>query len=168
MVQTTFKWKCVVFSSLVLFNVFAHTIPTANNIRDSVEPKLIEDNEKNTVLEEVVNATRDGSRVHHIARYDIEITPKKDFFDGRVTLRVQNTGEDRDLVLHAKDLLIKSVKIVLSGSTNGVETDFYLDDDLLYIFIPNENPSVFIAVIDYSGKLPNGGHGLYLGQYNQK
>ena len=173
MVQTSFK--CVFFSSVILFNVFANTIPTADNIKDSVVSKVIGANEKVTVIEEAVKGTRDGSRLHYIDRYDIEITVNGDYFDGHVVLLVVRFGmteHNANIVLHAKDLLIKSVKVGVLNVINVVDANFYVENDLLHIIQPNVDSSSTnrerFVVIDYSGKLANDGHGLYFGQYNQK
>ena len=175
MVQTTFKWKSVFFLSVILFNVFGNTIQTTDNIKDLVVTKAIEDSEKVTVLEKTVNATRDGSRLQFINRFDIEITVSEDSFDGHAVLdvgRSLNTEDDAKIILHVKDLHIKCVKVGVLNSINVVKADFYVENDLLHIIQPNLDSSSTnrrrVVVIDYSGKLANDGRGIYLGQYNQK
>ncbi|KAJ8733125.1 hypothetical protein PYW08_001423 [Mythimna loreyi] len=153
--MTEFKQKCIFFTSVILFNVLANSLPT------------------------IVNATGDDSirgniRPGQVVRsYSLEITVNNNTvngntFDGRAVLDIMLTPATREdaIILHVKDLLIKSVKVGMFSSVNVVEADFHVDYEELYIY-PTIVALSYIVIIEYTGYLTESGLGLHLGKYNQ-
>nr|WAK99419.1 aminopeptidase N 9 [Spodoptera frugiperda] len=192
MVWAKFKWKCIFFTYIILFNVFTKSLPLINSpssLKSNIDSENIETNFATKSAEEslenysgnkyvtddgdvTVNANRSdlfkNVRPGQTVRsYELEITINGDSFNGRALLEVNLTPDTREdsIVLHVEDLNINSVRAGIMGGSNMQDVDFGVDDGELEI--SPGTASTHMVLIEYSGQLSNNGRGLYLGGSDQ-
>ena len=76
-------------------------------------------------------------------------------FAGTVTINGASTANAKNVMLHAKDLVIQS------ATFDGKQADFSLTDDEVTITHPDIAEGEHIVVVAFSGTITDGMHGLY-------
>ncbi|XP_035438240.2 membrane alanyl aminopeptidase-like isoform X2 [Spodoptera frugiperda] len=189
MVWSKFKWKCIFFTYIILFNVFTNSLPATKstsleNFKTEFATKTfgkfiknysdILDGNKNVFGGNVpVNATRSDlfrsvRPGQTVLSYEVEIKVNFDSFNGRAVLDISLTADTREdcIVLHAVGLTFNTVKTGVLGGSVITDASFFNDGRQLKI-CPVNTALSHTVIIEYTGQLSNTGQGLYLGGSNE-
>lgn len=105
--------------------------------------------------------------------YDITLVTnihKNDFkFSGTVIINLRALETSYNIVLHARQLIIKSVKLMTQTGTNVRLNPFIFDAITEFLTIPTQSQlqkdNNYILTIEYSGELRTDQHGFYRSSY---
>ncbi|XP_049694530.2 membrane alanyl aminopeptidase isoform X1 [Helicoverpa armigera] len=197
MVRSRIKWKCVIISYILLFNVFTKSLPldlqifslpaTDPVLRTSVVPsvhtaveELVETFSEATVqsknvTNQRVSANENKKGVSRHARpdqrtkqYAVEITIDGNAFKGRVALVVNfNYSIYDDSIVLYAEDLIIDTVKVGIHGAAQAVEVDFVHDNGKLEFKPKDEASSFEVIIVYRGKLMTGARGLFKGRYDE-